>query len=69
MTDFAAGLVTLAGDSDDQVWLNVCWMVSYVLWGAAALHPSMARLGEPDAGARVRPAHPHAPRAADRARR
>ena len=47
LTDFAAGLVTLAGESDDQIWLNVCWMVSYVLWGGAALHPSMPSLGEP----------------------
>lgn len=28
-------------------WLDVCWLASYVLWGAAALHPTMARLSIP----------------------
>jgi diguanylate cyclase (GGDEF)-like protein len=26
---------------------NIAWLASYVLWGAAALHPSMATLSEP----------------------
>ena len=42
-TDFAYGLVTLAGAYDGQVWLDVGWISFYLLWGAAALHPSMAR--------------------------
>jgi signal transduction histidine kinase len=29
-------------------WLDALWLVSYVAWGAAALHPSMRRLAEPD---------------------
>jgi signal transduction histidine kinase len=27
-------------------WLDAFWLASYVLWGAAALHPSVARLAE-----------------------
>ena len=45
--DFAAGVLTVAGTFEDQAWINGGWMVSYVLWGAAVLHPSMARLAEP----------------------
>ncbi|WP_332642803.1 putative bifunctional diguanylate cyclase/phosphodiesterase [Aeromicrobium sp.] len=29
--------------------LDLVWLASYVLWGAAALHPSMSQLGEPNA--------------------
>ena len=43
-TDFAYGLVTLDGAYDNQVWLDVGWISFYVLWGAAALHPSMREL-------------------------
>ena len=43
-TDFAYGLVTLAGAYDGQVWLDVGWISFYLLWGAAALHPSMREL-------------------------
>ena len=46
-TDFAYGLVTLAGAYDGQVWLDVGWISFYLLWGAAALHPSMAELERP----------------------
>ncbi len=31
-------------------WLDSFWMVSYVLWGVAALHPTMRRLSEQRAG-------------------
>ncbi|WP_432494147.1 diguanylate cyclase domain-containing protein [Kineococcus gypseus] len=31
----------------DVVFLDPVWMASYVLWGAAALHPSMRRLSDP----------------------
>ncbi|MEN3281934.1 MAG: diguanylate cyclase, partial [Solirubrobacteraceae bacterium] len=41
VTDFAYGLVTLKGNYHGQVLLDVGWLSFYVLWGAAALHPSM----------------------------
>jgi signal transduction histidine kinase len=31
-------------------WLDSAWLLSYVLWGAAALHPSMCELSEPAYG-------------------
>jgi signal transduction histidine kinase len=31
-------------------WLDSAWLLSYVLWGAAALHPSMRELSEPAHG-------------------
>ena len=40
-TDFAYGLVTLEGLYDNQIWLDLGWISFYLLWGAAALHPSM----------------------------
>jgi diguanylate cyclase (GGDEF)-like protein/PAS domain S-box-containing protein len=43
-TDFAYGLVTLAGNYDGQVWLDIGWISFYLLWGAAALHPTMGDL-------------------------
>jgi diguanylate cyclase (GGDEF)-like protein/PAS domain S-box-containing protein len=46
VTDFAYGLITLAGHYDGQVSLDVGWISFYLLWGAAALHPSMAGLDE-----------------------
>ena len=38
-------------------WINAPFMLSYLFWGVAALHPSMRRLSEPDenAGLRVTP--------------
>ncbi len=47
LTDFAYGLVTLAGAYDGQVWLDIGWVSFYLLWGAAALHPSMNELETP----------------------
>jgi diguanylate cyclase (GGDEF)-like protein/PAS domain S-box-containing protein len=57
VTDFAYGLVTLAGNYDGQVSLDVGWISFYLLWGAAALHPSMAGLDEaaPDREPRLSP--------------
>ena len=49
-TDFAYGLLTLHGGYHHQLWLDAGWIVSYLLWGAAALHPSMARLDQPERG-------------------
>ena len=43
-TDFVYGLLTLHGAYDHQLWLDAGWIGFYVLWGAAALHPSMAAL-------------------------
>ena len=51
-TDFAYGLVTLAGAYDGQVWLDVGWLSFYLLWGAAALHPSMRDLEQRGPGPR-----------------
>ena len=46
-TDFAYGLLTLHGGYAGQLWLDAGWIASYLLWGAAALHPSMRRIDEP----------------------
>ena len=54
VTDFVYGVVTLNGAYDGQVILDVGWISFYLLWGAAALHPSMRELSEPAPG--------HAPR-------
>ena len=45
-TDFAYGLLTLHGLYDHQLWLDLGWIGFYLLWGAGALHPSMARLDQ-----------------------
>jgi diguanylate cyclase (GGDEF)-like protein/PAS domain S-box-containing protein len=50
VTDFAYGVFTLNGTFDFQVVLDVGWISFYLLWGAAALHPSMRELGEPTPG-------------------
>jgi diguanylate cyclase (GGDEF)-like protein/PAS domain S-box-containing protein len=47
VTDFAYGVVTLQGDYHGQVILDVGWISFYLLWGAAALHPSMRQLEQP----------------------
>jgi diguanylate cyclase (GGDEF)-like protein/PAS domain S-box-containing protein len=49
VTDFAYGVVTLQGAYDGQVILDVGWISFYLLWGAAALHPSMSGLERPAA--------------------
>jgi diguanylate cyclase (GGDEF)-like protein/PAS domain S-box-containing protein len=46
-TDFAYGVVTLQGNYHGQVILDVGWISFYLLWGAAALHPSMRELEQP----------------------
>ena len=57
VTDFAYGAVTLQGAYDGQTWLDVGWIAFYLLWGAAALHPSMVALERPapDREPRLRP--------------
>jgi diguanylate cyclase (GGDEF)-like protein/PAS domain S-box-containing protein len=47
VTDFAYGVVTLNGAYHGQVALDVGWISFYLLWGAAALHPSMRELQQP----------------------
>src|ERR671933_846940 len=47
VTDFAYGVVTLDGAYHGQVILDVGWISFYLLWGAAALHPSMRELEQP----------------------
>ncbi|MEA2135537.1 MAG: hypothetical protein QOC68_3446 [Solirubrobacteraceae bacterium] len=56
-TDFAYGVVTLAGNYDGQVWLDIGWLSFYLLWGAAALHPSMGDLEQaaPERDTRLTP--------------
>ena len=46
-TDSVYGLLTLQGTYDGQAWLDVGWISFYLLWGAAALHPSMRELERP----------------------
>ncbi|MDA0168539.1 GGDEF domain-containing protein [Solirubrobacter taibaiensis] len=45
--DVVYGLLMLHDAFDHQLWIGGLFISSYVLWGAAALHPSMARLAEP----------------------
>jgi diguanylate cyclase (GGDEF)-like protein/PAS domain S-box-containing protein len=53
-TDFAYGMLTLHGGYDGQLWLDAGWIASYLLWGAAALHPSMKRIDAPQGDREVR---------------
>jgi diguanylate cyclase (GGDEF)-like protein len=50
LTDFFYGLATLHGTFDHQLSYDVGWIAFYLLFGAAALHPSMRRLQDPVAG-------------------
>jgi diguanylate cyclase (GGDEF)-like protein/PAS domain S-box-containing protein len=56
VTDFVYGLMTLHGTYAGQLWLDLGWIGFYVLWGAAALHPSMRTLdqGRPSRSALTR---------------
>jgi len=49
VTDFVYGVLTLNESYHHQLWLDLGWIGSYLFWGAAALHPSMARLSDPGA--------------------
>jgi diguanylate cyclase (GGDEF)-like protein/PAS domain S-box-containing protein len=57
VTDFIYGLMLLHGTYNHQLSLDVGWIAFYLLWGAAALHPSMRELEEPspDAQAKLTP--------------
>ncbi len=50
VTDFVYGLLTLHGTYHHQLWLDVGWIGFYLLWGAAALHPAMPELEQPEQG-------------------
>ena len=50
ITDFVYGLMIMNGSYDHQLWLDVGWIGFYLLWGAAALHPTMPGLAEPEQG-------------------
>ena len=47
VTDFVYGLMILQGTYDHQLWLDAGWIGFYLLWGAAALHPSMSEIDQP----------------------
>ena len=54
-TDSAYNLAILKGTYDhSQLIYDLGWMAYYILWGAAALHPSMRVLEEPAVDARPR---------------
>jgi len=55
LTDAAFAAIELGGSYSVGSWLDTGWMVNYVLWGAAALHPSMRDLAEraPESGTQV----------------
>jgi len=46
-TDFAYGVMTLDGTFHHQLLLDLGWFSYQLLWGAAALHPSMVAMDEP----------------------
>jgi diguanylate cyclase (GGDEF)-like protein/PAS domain S-box-containing protein len=48
-TDFAYGIVTLDNAYHHQLSMDIGWIYFYLLWGAAALHPSMRELADPAA--------------------
>jgi diguanylate cyclase (GGDEF)-like protein/PAS domain S-box-containing protein len=50
VTDYVYGLLLLDETYTHQLWLDIGWIGFYLLWGAAALHPSMSTLeqAEPD---------------------
>jgi diguanylate cyclase (GGDEF)-like protein/PAS domain S-box-containing protein len=45
-TDFVYGILTLHDAYNHQLWLDAGWIFFYLLWGAAALHPTMRNLSE-----------------------
>ncbi len=48
VADQAYALQNLAGTYVDGGQLDLLWLVGYLLWGAAALHPSMVRVTDPE---------------------
>jgi diguanylate cyclase (GGDEF)-like protein/PAS domain S-box-containing protein len=54
VTDSAYNYALLKGTYDHQLIYDAGWIFYYLLWGAAALHPSMRELEEPSADPRTR---------------
>ncbi len=52
--DSAYGIALLTDSYDHQLSYDVGWIAYYLLWGAAALHPSMRTLEEPAIDSRTR---------------
>jgi diguanylate cyclase (GGDEF)-like protein/PAS domain S-box-containing protein len=46
-TDFVYGVMTLNNNFHHQLLLDLGWFAYQLLWGSAALHPSMAAMDEP----------------------
>lgn len=44
LTDVAYGAIEINGSYSTGHWLDAGWLISYLLWGAAALDPSMREL-------------------------
>src|SRR5205823_7536980 len=53
-TDSAYNYALLKGTYNHQLIYDAGWILYYLLWGAAALHPSMRALEEPSADSRTR---------------
>jgi diguanylate cyclase (GGDEF)-like protein/PAS domain S-box-containing protein len=47
-TDFVYGILSLSNAHSHEMWLDGGRIFFYLLWGAAALHPSMQELSEPE---------------------
>lgn len=47
LTDAVYGAIELGGSYSMGSWLDLGWLSTYLLWGAAALHPSMRDLSTP----------------------
>ena len=47
VTDDTYGVLTLHNVYNHQLWLDAGWILFYLFWGAAALHPSMQELSDP----------------------
>ena len=54
VTDSVYNYMLLKGTYNHQVILDIGWVYYYLLWGGAALHPSMRTLEEPATDARVK---------------
>jgi diguanylate cyclase (GGDEF)-like protein/PAS domain S-box-containing protein len=54
VTDFVYGVLTLHQSYHHQLLLDLGWVTFQLLWGAAALHPSMVALQEPTKASEAR---------------
>ena len=57
VTDFVYGVMTLDNSFHHQLLLDLGWISFLLLWGAAALHPSMVELQEPIADREAKLTH------------